>query len=246
MRRISGILLALVMITAKSAEMPDPPLSETRLTIHALLREDIFAGLIENDLERLARGEKNIQLLLQQRPEAKAPLLGWQASTLLYRATRAHESGRTDEYRDHYRRSIALFEEANRLDGENVGVIAVTGGSFVQLSDRLPKPEQSDGWSRAYTAYQALWKQQAATVDKLPLHIKGELLAGLAQSAQRTGRSEEAAQFLEKIQALLPDTPYSNVAQQWKANPESATNTSIACRTCHESGRLAARMASLK
>jgi hypothetical protein len=137
MRRISGILLALVMITAKSAEMPDPPLSETRLTIHALLREDIFAGLIENDMQRLARGEKNIQLLLQQRPEAQAPLLGWQASTLLYRAIRAHESGRTDEYRDHYRRSIALFEEANRLDGENVGVIAVTGGSFVQLSDRL-------------------------------------------------------------------------------------------------------------
>ncbi len=246
MCRISAVLLALMIITATSAEIPDPPLSETRLTIHTLLREDIFAGFLENDMRRLARGEKNIQLLLQQRPEAKAPLLAWQASTVLYRATRAHESGRADEYREQYQRSLSLFDEANRLDGESVGVVAVTGGTLATLADRLPKADQPDAWSRAYAAYQALWKKQAAAVDKLPLHIRGELLAGLAQSAQRTGRSQEAAQFLEKIQTLLPDTPYSNIAQQWKESPESATSTSIACRTCHEPGRLAPRLAALK
>ena len=95
--------------------MPDPPLSETRLTIHTLLREDIFAGFLENDMRRLARGEKNIQLLLQQRPEAKAPLLGWQASTLLYRATRAHESGRADEYREQYQRSLSFLTKPTAL-----------------------------------------------------------------------------------------------------------------------------------
>ena len=246
MVRICGVLLALMIITATAAEVPDPPLSETRLTIHTLLREDIFAGFLENDMQRLARGEKNIQLLLQHRPEAKAPLLGWQASTILYRATRAHESGRMDEYRAQYQRSLSLFDEANRLDSESVGVVAVTGGSFATLADRLPKVDQADGWSRAYNAYQKLWRFQAPAVDKLPLHIRGELLAGLAQSAQRTGRSQEAAQFLEKIQTLLPDTPYSNVAQQWKESPEAATSTSIACRTCHESGRLASRLAALK
>jgi tetratricopeptide (TPR) repeat protein len=248
MYRISGVLLALMIITATSAEIPDPPLSETRLTIHTLLREDIFAGLLENDMQRLTRGEKNIQLLLQHRPEAKAPLLGWQASTVLYRATRAHESGRVDEYRERFQRSLALFEEANRLDSESVGVgvAAVTGGALAILADRLPKEDRADAWSRAYKAYQTLWKQQGPAVDKLPLHIRGELLAGLAQSAQRTGRSTEAAQFIEKIQTLLPDTPYASIAQQWKESPESATSTSITCRTCHESGRLAARLAALK
>ena len=246
MHRISGVLLALMMITAKSAEMPDPPLSETRLTIHTLLREDIFSGFLENDMQRLTRGEKNIQLLLEQRPEAKAPLLAWQASTVLYRATRTHESGRADEYREQYQLSLSLFDEANRLDGESVGVVAVTGGSFATLADRLPKVDQADGWSRAYNAYQKLWGLQAPAVDNLPLHIRGELLGGLAQSAQRTGRPQEASQFLEKIQTLLPDTPYSNVAQQWKESPGSAATTSIACRTCHEPGRLAPRLAALK
>ena len=242
----SKTLLAFLLITATAAEVPDPPLSETRLTISTLVREDIFAGFLENDMQRLARAEKNIQLLLQQRPEAKASLLGWQASTVLYRAVRAHEGRRAAEYSEQYQRSLALFEEANSLASEGVAVAAVTGGSFVLLADRLPTEHQANAWSRAYSAYQTLWKHQASAVDKLPLHIRGELLAGLAQSAQRTGRSQESAQFIEKIQTLLSDTPYANIARQWKESPESITSTSITCRTCHESGRLAARLAALK
>ena len=246
MVRISGVLLALMIITPTSAEISDPPLSETRLTISTLVREDIFAGFLENDVQRLTRAEKNIQLLLQQRPEAKASLLGWQASTVLYRAVRAHESSQAAQYSEQYQRALALFEEARRLASESVAVAAVTGGSFVLLADRLPKEHQADAWSRAYSAYQALWKNQAPAVDKVPLHIRGELLAGLAQSAQRTGRTQETREFLDKIQTLLPDTPYANVAQQWKESPESAASTSITCRTCHEPGRLAARLAALK
>jgi len=242
----SKTLLVFLLIAATAAEAPDPPLSETRLTISTLVREDIFAGLLENDMQRLARAERSIQLLLQQRPESKAALLGWQASTVLYRAVRAHESRRAAEYSERYQRSLALFEEARSLAVENVAVAAVTGGAFALLADRLPTEDRADAWSRAYSAYQALWKNQAPVVDKLPLHIRGELLAGLAQSAQRTGRSQEVAQFIEKIQTLLPDTPYANIAQQWKESPESAASTSITCRTCHESGRLAARLAALK
>jgi len=242
----SKTLLALLLFMATAAEVPDPPLSEARLTISTLVREDIFAGLLENDMQRLARAERNIQLLLQQRPEAKASLLTWRASTILFRAVRAYESSQAAQYREQHQRSLALFEEARSLASENIAVAAVTGGSFVLLADRLAKEHQADAWSKAYNAYQALWKMQAPAVDKLPLHIRGELLAGLAQSAQRTGRAQEAKEFLDKIQTLLPDTPYANVAQQWNETPESAATSSIACRTCHEPGRLAARLAALK
>jgi hypothetical protein len=50
--------------------------------IHTLLREDI-ALVFSTTTCSVSPGEKNIQLLLQQRPEAKAPLLGWQASAAL-------------------------------------------------------------------------------------------------------------------------------------------------------------------
>jgi len=78
------------------------------------------------------------------------------------------------------------------------------------------------------------------------VHLRGELLAGLAQSAQRTGHTEEQAQYVDKIIAVLGNTPYEQAAKQWKSHPESAATTSIACMTCHDAGRLAARVASLK
>ena len=77
-------------------------------------------------------------------------------------------------------------------------------------------------------------------------HLRGELLAGLAQSAQRTGRAKEADQYLDKILALLPDTPYERMAKKWKTNPDAASRTRLTCLTCHAPGRLAARRAALE
>jgi hypothetical protein len=75
--------------------------------------------------------------------------------------------------------------------------------------------------------------------------LKGELLAGMTQTAQRTGRKEEYAQNLERIIALMPDTPYGARAKKWKEDPQLAARTSIGCQSCHEPGRLAARTAAL-
>ena len=38
---------------AKAAYNTSPPLSDMRLTVHTLLREDVFAGFLENDMTRL-------------------------------------------------------------------------------------------------------------------------------------------------------------------------------------------------
>ena len=57
-------------------------------------------------------------------------------------------------------------------------------------------------WELGYTAYQQLWKLQGQFIEKLPLHHKGEVLSGLAQSAQRTGRSDEANAQLDRILTL--------------------------------------------
>ena len=75
---------------------------------------------------------------------------------------------------------------------------------------------------------------------KLPRHLRGELLGGLAQSAQRTGRTRELGEYLDKILKLLPDTPYEPIARKWKDDPNSASGARIACLTCHAPGRLAA------
>lgn len=240
------LLLLMVLVTVAAAQSPKSPLSDTRLSVNTLVREDIFAGLLEDNMERFTQGEKNIALLLEQRPGEKATLIAWSALTHLYRAVRADQANNKEEFQQHFQKSLDLFAEAKKLGPNNGGVHAITGGSYVVLADRLPKQYRAAAWSQAYDNYKELWKVQAAAVEQLPLHFRGELLAGLAQSAQRTGHAEETAQFLDKILAALPNTPYESVAKQWKAKPDAAANSAITCLSCHNPGRLSARLDALK
>lgn len=178
MYRISRIFLVALFVTVAMAQSPEPPLSDSRLSIHTLVREDIFAGYLSDDIERLARGEKSIQTLLEKRPNAKAELLAWQAGATLYRAVRAYENNRNDEFQQKYKLALDLFSQANQLGPKNGGVAAVTGGSYVVFGDRLPKEYRAAAWSQAYDSYQELWKQQGAAVDKLPCICGASFSAG--------------------------------------------------------------------
>jgi hypothetical protein len=243
-RRLSLLFVVAVCLTA-AAQSPEPPLSDTRLSVHTLVREDIFAGVLDGDMDRLARGEKSIEVLLEQRPTEKPGLLAWKGGATLYRAVRALEAKRTEEFEEKYRQATDLLAEAKKLGRDDLGVTAATGGVYALLADRLPEKLRGPAWATAYDSYQALWKKQAQNVEKLPLHLRGELLGGLAQSAQRTGRTKEFAEYLDKILAVAPDSAYARAATSWKENPEAGKGPSLTCLTCHAPGRLAARKAAL-
>ncbi|HWP44457.1 MAG TPA: hypothetical protein VNO14_14525 [Blastocatellia bacterium] len=245
MHIIKRVLLTVMFATVAVAQSPEPPLADNRLSVHTLVREDIFAGFLTDDMERFSRGEKNIELLLEKRPAAKADLLAWKAGAKLYRAVLAHEGNRSDEFKRYYDQAVDLFSKARQIAPQGGGVAAITGGSYAIFADRLPKEYRDPAWSQAYDSYLVLWKQQAPVVERLPVHIRGELLGGLAQSAQRTGRTEEMQQYLDKILAVMRDTPYESVAKRWKANPATAAKSSITCLTCHDAGRLNARLDAL-
>lgn len=246
MTRIVLMLGAVLTTALATLTWQEPPLSDSRLSVNPLVREDIFAGFLEDDMERFSKGERNIDKLLEQRPDEKPVLLAWKGGATLYRAVRALEDERNDAFLEEYQRALDLFAEARRLGPNDQGVDAVTGGCYVVFADRLPEEKQAAAWSEAYDAYRRLWKKQEAAVPKLPTHLRGELLGGLAQSAQRTGQDAEARQYVEKILAVLPDTPYETVARKWKEEPAVASRSSLTCLTCHAQGRLAERRAELE
>ncbi len=246
MRVMLSLTLLLVAIAGAKAQSPEPPLSDMRLAVHTLVREDIFAGFMANDMVRFARGEKNVELLLEARPDQRGNLLAWKGSTLMYRAILAHEAGRNEEFLKQLHVARATLAEAAKQTSGNDGVAAITGGSYSVFADRLPEPHRATAWADSYSAYSLLWKQQGSAIDKLPVHHRGELLGGLVQSAQRTGRTEEMAQHLDRMLTLLQGTPYETTAQQWKANPASAATTKVTCKACHNPGRLAPTLASLQ
>jgi hypothetical protein len=213
---------------------------DSRLSIHTIVREDVFAGFLENDMDRLSVGEKRIDALLAQRPQARPDLLAWKAGVALFRAIKAHEAKQPSEYKRQYALATDLFRQGKEA-GVTFGFAAVQGGTYATLADRLPEVERAAGWADAYEAYRVLYKAQEKIVDKLPLHLKGELLAGLAMSAQRTGKADEAVQWTDRIIATMPDTPYAARATTWKKSPNLMGRTGLACQTCHDAGRLAPR-----
>ena len=245
MRPLNTALLVFIVVGVAAAQSADPLLQDTRLTVHTLVREDIFAGWRTNNLDRLSKAEQNIEILLKERPDQRANLLAWKAGVTTYRAVRAHESGQAEEFGRRYAEALDGFAAAAKLETGNEGVAAITGGTMAVFADRLPAKERAGAWSIAYDNYSLLWKQQGAALDKLPLHHKGEVLAGLTQSAQRTGRSEEAAQYLDKMLTVLVDTQYEPMARQWKSDPASAATTNLTCKNCHNAGRLANRVEAL-
>lgn len=246
MQVIKKTLLLLALVTAVAAQSPQSPLADSRISVNTLLREDLFSGFLAEDMERFSRGEKNIQLLLEQRPNEKALTLAWSGLANAYRAVRATEANQPAEFQKYYRQSLDLFAQAEKIGPGNPGVAAIHGGTYLVLADRLPKEYRAAAWSQAYDSYRLLWKFQSGAVEQLPVHLRGELLGGLAQTAQRTGHPEEQAQYIDKMLAVLANTPYEPAAKHWKAHPESAANSSVACMNCHDQGRLAARVASLK
>jgi hypothetical protein len=246
MRLPTGVLLAfVVVITAAPAQTPDTLLADKRLTVHTLLREDVFAGWMSDSMNRLARAEQNIEVLLKERPEQRANLIAWRSGVALYRAAAAHEAGKTAEFNQYFQKARDGFAEAAAFSDGNDGVAPITGGSYALFADRLPAEHRAAAWEQAWTSYSILWKQQGAGIENMPLHFKGEVLAGMAQSAQRTGRTKEASEFLDRMLALLANTPYETTAKKWKADPASAATTNLTCQNCHAPGRLSARLAAL-
>ena len=109
MRAVKSLVLVCGIAAIAAAQAPEPPLADLRLPVHTLLREDIFAGFMANDMTRFARGERNIEQLMRDRPDQRANLLAWTGSTKVHRAVLAHEAGNADEFQKQYQAARAAF-----------------------------------------------------------------------------------------------------------------------------------------
>lgn len=241
-----ALFIAVLLVTVRAglpAQAPEPPVGDTRLSVNTLVREDIFAGFQQNDVARLARAEKNIEALLASRPQDRPTLLAWQGAAALTRAVHASEKDENQEFARQYRRATDLFGEAMRTGRGVVAPWAIVGGANASMADRLPATERKAAWEQGYGAYAELWQMQSGILEKMPLHHRGELLTGLAQTAQRSGRVVEAEGYLDRILASLADTPYAPLARTWKDDPKARAEGNLTCKTCHAPGTLSARMA---
>ena len=214
--------------------------------IHTWVREDMFAGFIDDDFVRYQRGEQKVAEYLAETP-ARPEAMAWMAGGKLYRAARAFREGKTADGDTLIREATALMDQATAAAPENIGVHAVLGGSIVQIGNKLPEQYYAALMERGRTHFAKLYSVQSPAIPQLPLHIKGELLGGMAETEFRAGDRTRATELLNQIIKEMPDTTYAKNAASWLASPEKVTrDTKLVCHSCHEPGRLGAWQARQK
>ena len=215
------------------------------IPINTWVREDIFAGFVSADMPRFEGGMAKVERELKVNP-TNSDALCWRGGGKMLRAIRAHEAGKPNEFARLYDDARADFSKATEIakgTPNMIGVFAIVGGSYTVFADRFPTALRREAWTAAQENYLALRNLQKPYFDQIPLHMRGEVLAGLAQAAQRLGDTETASQRLAELIEKLPSSVYATRARRWQEQPATASKTSITCQTCHDDGRLAPAMA---
>ncbi len=216
-------LLPFTLLSLVLAAQPKP----ANLRVSTWVREDIFAGFLENDMARHAVGVKKLEAILASKPKA-ADAIAWQGGSELLHAVRAHDAGDANGFNDHYAKANEYFARAKELVKEipayEQGVLAITGGSWTVFADRLPPAHRSTAWRLVRENYGALRAAQQPIWATLPSHFRGEIDAGLAQAAQRLGEPELAAKLTAELAAALPGTPTRFLPSAGSTSPKRWPN----------------------
>jgi hypothetical protein len=222
-----GILTSLVPAQQK----PD------QIKLSIWVREDIFAGFLADDESRLDVGMGKLETALRADPNDAAAIV-WRGSGEFTKAVHAYEAGRPGEFSREYANARASFERAVLLDPKRSGVYAVIAVTNASLADRLPDPLRQTAYEQAYQSWLMDRQLSDTRFASMSEHSRGEMLAALAHSAKRLGKSAESERYLAEMIAKLPGTPFEARAKRWIERPELLARARISCQSCHEPGRL--------
>lgn len=235
-------VLATFAVAAGSLAFAGQEQRPKNVPFYQWVREDTFAGFMADDMVRFERGMQKTQEYLKEDAN-NMDALNWLGAGTVYRAVRAFDAGDDVKGDQLFRDAVAMMDKAAAAAPDNIGVRATAGGTLILFASRLPDRHYRTGLEKAREHYAVLYKLQAAQLDKYPLHLKGEVLAGAAETEFRAGNRETANTYLNKIVTGMPGTRYAQVAETWLKSPESVTKKDrLACQSCHEAGRLSAWM----
>jgi len=234
--KVSFVILATCTLVAAAAQEQRPK----NVPFYTWVREDLFAGWMADDMARFERSMQKTQEYLKEEPN-NMDALNWLGAGAVTRAVRAFAAGDYAKGDQLFGEGLALMDKAVAAQPMNLGIHATAGGTLMFFASQLPERHYKTAIDKARDHYVLLYKAQESMLDKFPLHLKGETLAGIAETEFRGGNRETANTYLQKIVTGMPNTRYAQIAETWIKSPESVTKKDrLVCQSCHEAGRLTA------
>ncbi|SRR5579883_1847046 len=195
-----------------------------------VVRESMFAGF-NGDSAALEKAIAICADTLRVNPD-HAEALVWHGSAIWYLSGKAFRAG-------DFQRGMALsdsgmgeMDRAVALDSNNVAVIIPRGASLLAAAPYIQEPYGSAIMRKGLGDYERSLALQQRYFTKLPVHLRGELLGGIADSYRRLGETEKARDVFIRMTTELQGSQYAKLASKWLNVKDMQTNKTLQPPTC--------------
>jgi hypothetical protein len=232
-------LLLLVLVTAcGSSAAPErhtaaPPPKPERFDM--LVRDDFFAGLLEDDQAALDRAMKLCEDTLRRDPR-HAEAMVWHGGGLILRAGAAFRAGQRERGMGLWSEGLSEMDRAVALAPDEVGTRIPRGATLLAVSPFVPEPERTRLLDKGLGDYERVLQLQKDHFARLPRHARTQLLFGLADGWNRRGDQERARGYFERVRQVAAGTPYGDRADAFLAGKTEPAP--VACGGCHAADRI--------
>ncbi|HEY8145206.1 MAG TPA: hypothetical protein VIG06_21140 [Kofleriaceae bacterium] len=195
-----------------------------------LVRDDFFAGLLENDQVALDRAMKLCEDTLARDPKHSEAMV-WHGGGLILRAGVAFRAGKQDDGMKLWTDGMAEMDRAVALSPDNVGTRIPRGAVLLAASPFVPEPERTRLLDKGLSDYERVLQLQSGHFDKLTRHARTQLLFGLADGWNRRGDQAKARGYYERVRDVAGKSAYGVRAAAFLAGDTKPAP--MACGGCH-------------
>jgi len=199
------------------------------------IRADFMAGF-QGDRAAFERAYAAAAKILEAQPK-NAEAMVWLGAATLKLSSRAFlEDQDMQKGTELWAKGNSMMDQAVELNPDNIPV-RVTRASTLLVATRSTPPEwQPELLKKVVADFTHVIELHRDQFDKLPVHSRGELLAGLADGYGRLGDQEKSRAELERILKELPGSEYAKRAAAWMADPAYPVEQRT-CVGCHQGAK---------
>jgi len=195
-----------------------------------LVRDDFFAGLLEQDEAALARAIKLCEDRLARDPRHSEAMV-WHGGGLIVSAGFAFRAGDRARGGQLWAQGLAEMDRAVEIAPRSIGTRIPRGATLLAAAQFVPEPQRTELLDKGLDDYETVLELQKSYFDKLSRHARSQLLYGLADGWQRRGDQARARAYYERLQVVAGTGAYGKAARAYLAG--DTTPRAMACGGCH-------------
>jgi hypothetical protein len=198
------------------------------------VRQDFFAGF-SGDKVAFERAMKAAEAAIAESPNDSAEALAWHGAGLLSLSGPKFQQGDFAGGADLWTKAETEMDQAGKLDPKNPAVLIPRAAAWFAASRFTPPQMGTPVLMKAIADYETVYEVQKSYFDKLDIHMRSELLFGLADGNARLGESAKAREWFGKLAALGPKSGHLEQAEAFLKGDKYEVK-GIGCAGCHSAG----------